>query len=182
MGASVRYGIQQGCQELQQGTVGTLALPGAQERLQIGGDVLPGSRRGWAWARTEGIYCCSLAQLCLALLWPHRLQQARLLCPWDFPDKNTGVGSHFLPQRIFPTQGRNPCPLHWQADSLSLSHQWSPMGHITEGLKCQSTAALNAEGSWEVGRGSTMDFSLEMGGEKSWPFKGSTWQHPVSME
>ena len=41
------------------------------------------------------------------------------------------------------------------------------MGHITEGLKCQSTAALNAEGGWEVGRGSTMDFSLEMGGEKS---------------
>ena len=24
---------------------------------------------------------------------------ARLLCPWDFPDKNTGVGCHFLLQR-----------------------------------------------------------------------------------
>ena len=30
---------------------------------------------------------------------------ARLLCPWDFPGKNTGVGSHFLLQRIFLTQG-----------------------------------------------------------------------------
>ena len=24
-------------------------------------------------------------------LWPHGLQPARLLCPWDFPSKNTGV-------------------------------------------------------------------------------------------
>ena len=31
----------------------------------------------------------------------------RLLCPWDFPGKNTGVGCHFLLQGIFPTQGSN---------------------------------------------------------------------------
>ena len=30
-----------------------------------------------------------------------------LLCPWDFPGKNTGVGCHFLLQGIFPTQGLN---------------------------------------------------------------------------
>ena len=29
---------------------------------------------------------------------------SRLLCPWDFSGKNTGVGSHFLLQGIFPTQ------------------------------------------------------------------------------
>ena len=28
----------------------------------------------------------------------------RLLCPWDFPGKNNGVGCHFLLQGIFPTQ------------------------------------------------------------------------------
>ena len=38
----------------------------------------------------------------------------------DSPGKNTGVGCHFLLQRIFPTQGLNPCLLHWQADSSSL--------------------------------------------------------------
>ena len=27
---------------------------------------------------------------------------------------------------IFPDQGLNPCPLHWQADSLPLRHQGSP--------------------------------------------------------
>ena len=27
---------------------------------------------------------------------------------------------------IFPNQGSNPCPLHWQADSQPLRHQGSP--------------------------------------------------------
>ena len=40
------------------------------------------------------------------------LQPARLLCPWDSPGKNTGVGFHLLLQRIFLTQGSNPCSLH----------------------------------------------------------------------
>ena len=47
-----------------------------------------------------------------------------LLCLWDSPGKNTGVGSHALLQRIFPTQGLNLClshVLHWQMDSLPLT-------------------------------------------------------------
>ena len=28
--------------------------------------------------------------------WPHGLQPSRLLHPWDFPDKSTGVGCHCL--------------------------------------------------------------------------------------
>ena len=44
----------------------------------------------------------------------------------DFPGKNTGVGCHFLLQGIFPTQGSNPCLLHWQVDSLPLNYQGSP--------------------------------------------------------
>ena len=31
----------------------------------------------------------------------------RLLCPWNSPGKNTGVGCHFLLQGIFPTWGWN---------------------------------------------------------------------------
>ena len=31
-------------------------------------------------------------------VWPHRWQPNRLLCPWDSPGKNTGVGCHFLLQ------------------------------------------------------------------------------------
>ena len=47
----------------------------------------------------------------------------------DFPGKNTGVGCHSLLQGIFPTQGSNLCLLcllHWQVDSLPLSHLGSP--------------------------------------------------------
>ena len=32
---------------------------------------------------------CSVAQACLTLQRPHGLLPARLLCPWDFPGKNT---------------------------------------------------------------------------------------------
>ena len=31
---------------------------------------------------------------------------------------------------IFPDQGSNPCPLHWQADSQALRHQGSPVNFI----------------------------------------------------
>ena len=31
---------------------------------------------------------------------------------------------------IFPDQGSNPCPLHWQADSQPLRHQGSPLSLI----------------------------------------------------
>ena len=31
---------------------------------------------------------------------------------------------------IFPDQGSNPCPLHWQADSQPLRHQGSPRLHF----------------------------------------------------
>ena len=33
-------------------------------------------------------------------MWPHRRQPTRLLCPWDSPGKNTGVGCHFLLQCV----------------------------------------------------------------------------------
>ena len=38
----------------------------------------------------------------------HELYPARLLCPWDFPGKDTAVGCHALLQGIFPAQGLNP--------------------------------------------------------------------------
>ena len=41
-------------------------------------------------------------------LQPRGLQPTRILHPWDFPGKSTGVGCHFLLQRIFPTSGLNP--------------------------------------------------------------------------
>ena len=60
-------------------------------------------------------------------LGPQGLQPTRLLCLWNFPSKTTGVGFHFLLQGIFLTQGLNLGLLHWQEDSLPLSHLGSPL-------------------------------------------------------
>ena len=49
-----------------------------------------------------------------------------VLCPWNFPGKNTRVGSHSLFQGIFLTQGSNPDLLHCKQTHYHLSHQWSP--------------------------------------------------------
>ena len=46
-------------------------------------------------------------------LQPHGLWHSRLLCPWDFPDKNTGAGCHFLLQGIFLTQRLNMSSAWW---------------------------------------------------------------------
>ena len=43
-------------------------------------------------------------------LWPHGRQPSRLLCPWDSPGKNTGVGGHFLLQGGLPNPGTEPIP------------------------------------------------------------------------
>ena len=48
-----------------------------------------------------------------------------LLCPWNSPGKNTGVGCHYLFQEIFPTRGLNPCLLHCRQILYHLSHQAS---------------------------------------------------------
>ena len=51
------------------------------------------------------------------------IDQIATIHPWDSPGKNTGVGCHFLLQEIFLTQGSKSRLLHWQVDSLPLSHQ-----------------------------------------------------------
>ena len=62
---------------------------------------------------------CVCAQSCLTVAH-------RLLCPGDFPGKNTGVGCHFL----LSTQEQNPHLIHLlmsqQAYSLPLSHWGAP--------------------------------------------------------
>ena len=105
----------------------------------------------------SSVHVCSL--LCNSSQ-PYGLQAAKLLCPWNYPGKNTGMGCYFLLQRIFLTQRMNPhllCLLHWQVVLLPLSHLGSPIystgnwmqypvknhngkgyekGYITESLYC----------------------------------------------
>ena len=48
---------------------------------------------------------------------------------------------------IFPDQGSNPCPLHWQVDSQPLRHQGSPNCGILSGVKIhlKSTESHSAD-------------------------------------
>ena len=56
-------------------------------------------------------------------LWPRGLQPTRLLCPWDSPAKNTGVGCHALVPGISTTQESNPGLPHCRWILYCLSHQ-----------------------------------------------------------
>ena len=56
--------------------------------------------------------CGSAGSVKSSSLRTHGLQPSRPLCPWDAPDKNTGVGGHFLPQGIFLIQEFNSSLLH----------------------------------------------------------------------
>ena len=76
-------------------------------------------------------------------LWPHGSYTHRLLCLWDFPGKNTGVDCHFLLQGIFLTQGSNLSLLHWQADSLQLSHFGGPTRHYRDFQKCKTMSLFS---------------------------------------
>ena len=56
-----------------------------------------------------------------------------LLCPWKSPGKNTGVGSYFILQGIFPTQRLNPCLLcllQWQAKLIIKELLW--LSHLIQ--------------------------------------------------
>ena len=54
-------------------------------------------------------------------LRPHRLYR-----PWNSPGQNTGGGSYFLLQGIFPTQGWSPGLPHCRWILYQLSHKGSP--------------------------------------------------------
>ena len=82
----------------------------AWERKVMGWKVEFGSR-----AHECESFRCSVVSTSLQ---PCGLQPARLLCPWDSPGKNTGMGCHFLLQGIFPTQGWNTHLLHLQQVDL----------------------------------------------------------------
>ena len=60
----------------------------------------------------------------LSLSWPLLLRSTGSRRPGSAivahgPNRSAACG-------IFPDQGSNPCPLHWQADSQPLRHQGSP--------------------------------------------------------
>ena len=56
--------------------------------------------------RYNSFCCCLVTKLCLTLSRPYRRQPCRLLCPWGFPDKNTGAGCPFFLHGTLLTWGQ----------------------------------------------------------------------------
>ena len=75
-------------------------------------------------------YSISCAQLSVMSdsLGPHGLYPTRLLCPWNFPGKNTGVGCLLQGASLPGDYTHLLHLLHWQVDSLPLCH----LGSLTE--------------------------------------------------
>ena len=71
-------------------------------------------------------------------VWPHGLQPTRLLCPWDSPGKNTGVGCHFLLQCMKVKEVTQSCLTLSDPHGLQptrLFHPWDFPGNST-GVGC----------------------------------------------
>ena len=78
----------------------------------------------WYWNDQIHEKCESVSRLVVY----DPMDSVRLLCRWDSPGNNTGLGCPSLLQGIFPTQVSNLGLLHCRQILYHLSHQGSPYG------------------------------------------------------
>ena len=79
----------------------------------------------------SSLRCTGLSLSRPLLLWSTGSRRAGSVIVAHGPSCSTACG-------IFPDQGSNPCPLHWQADSQPLCHQGSPPMHFSSYLLSSS--------------------------------------------
>ena len=113
-------------------------------------------------------YCCIVTKSHLNLLQSHGLQPAGLLCPWDFPRKEYQSGLRFLLQGFFLNQGSNLHLLHWQADSLPLSHQGSHKENYINIFSPHNAIKLNVNDICKINEslGQNSDLLYSLGGRQ----------------
>ena len=68
-----------------------------------------------------------------------------LYSPWNSLGQNTGVGSLFLLQGIFPTQGLNPGLLHCRQVLCQLSPRGSPLQKSTQSSNLKGNIILSVQ-------------------------------------
>ena len=74
----------------------------------------------------SNICMCAQSLSHIQLFVTPRIIAYQALLSIGFPRQENWSGLPFLLQRTFPSQGSNPHLLHWQANSLPLSHKGSP--------------------------------------------------------
>ena len=80
---------------------------------------------------------------------PHRRQPTRLLCPWDSPGKNTGVGCQFLLQCMkvkSESEVAQSCPT--RRDSMDYSPPGSSVPGILQ-LRTLEWVASSSSNAWK---------------------------------
>ena len=82
--------------------------------------------------------CAGLSLSQPLLLWSTRSRHAGSVIVAHGPSCSVACG-------IFPDQGSNPCPLHWQADSQPLRHQGSPYSLLFIGLFTHKSSSEKQE-------------------------------------
>ena len=75
--------------------------------------------------------CCWVASVVSDSVRPQRRQPTRLPHPWDSPDKNTGVGCHFLLQCM---KGKSESEVTQSCPTLSDPIDCSPPGFSVHGI------------------------------------------------
>ena len=93
----------------------------------LSGAAHPSSPRGPRHSESENVSPLDMS----SSLQPHGLEPIRLLCSWDSPGKNTGVGCHCSPGDL-PDPGIKPRSPALQADSLLSEPSGKP---TSKGLK-----------------------------------------------
>ena len=96
-------------------------------------------------------------------LWPYGLYPARLFSPWNSPG-NTGVDSHSLLQRIFPTQGSNPGLPHYRQITI-----WAMLQKVT--LQFHNPWS---QPGWPASMNNTLSWIQEL------EHRASAWESPLS--
>ena len=90
------------------------------------------SRGAWA-SHCHDFLCCGAWALGIPGFCSYGVRAQQLQLPGSRATSSIAV-SHGLccstACGIFPDQGLNPCPLHWQADSYPLDHQESTMNNL----------------------------------------------------
>ena len=109
---------------------GSLPFDSATSRPLLGANKNPLPTASSSPVISSCVCACSVTSVSSSLQ-AYGLQLATLLCPWDPPGKNTGVGCYILLQGTFPTQtqGSNLSLLHLLHCSwilYPLSHLGSP--------------------------------------------------------
>ena len=77
-------------------------------------------------------------------LQPHGLQPTRLLHPWDFPGKSTGVGCHRLLQCVLLCYANSESLKAYQRPILGERSEWAQLedpGRFLQGIQARGVYA-----------------------------------------